>query len=284
MAFRMEVQDKYGIFHFIPYPLTCDFTIARNTMAGFNTGEFTVFNLSDNLRQSLVRNNISFSDRREMKFYAGYGGNLPLIFSGFVQNCVSNRDTVDWMTSFSCQDTDPVLNNNNISISFAAGSSQASNAKYIIDTYMAPVKLGKIGGLFDSSPTLPRGNSHSGPVGKILRSLTNKNFFIDNGTAFILAPGEMLENQGFDKIDASTGLIGSPSYEQSYVRCNLAFEPRIVQAQQITLDSDQEYLNGTFQVVEITHSGRISGNVGGEVITSVGLYNPLNSFGAKILK
>ena len=282
--YRLEVQDKLGATHLINFPLTCDFDISRNTMAGFNQGEFTIFNLSDKLRQLLVRNSISFSDRRTIKFYAGYGKDLPLVFSGFVQICVSTRDSVDWMTSFSCQDTDPVLNNNNISISLEAGSSQSSNVETIVNTFMNPVKFGKIGNLFGGSPTLPRGNSHSGPVGNVLRSITNKNFFIDNGIAFVLAPWECLEDQGFTKINSSTGLLGSPEYQQSFVNCKILFEPRIVMAQEIEQECGQEYLNGRFKVVAIDHSGRISGSAGGEAITTVSLYNPLNSLGLDVLK
>lgn len=281
--YRLEVQDKNGDLHIINYPLTIDFTVARNTMAGYNQGEFTVFNLSDNLRQLLVRNSISFSDRRTIQFFAGYGDQLPLVFSGYVQICVSNRDIVDWMTSFSCQDTDPVLNNTNISVSLAAGSDQASNIQSMVETFMSPVKIGKIGNLFSGNPSLPRANSYSGAISSILRSITNKNFFIDNGLAYVLAPWECLPDEGFDTIDASTGLLGSPSYEQSFINCRILFEPTIRMAQQITLDCDQEYLNGDFKVVSLNHSGRISGSTGGEAITTAGLYNPLNSQGLAVL-
>lgn len=281
--YRLEVQDKFGIVHVIEDPLTVDFEVSRNTMAGYNQAEFTIFNLTDTLRQLLVRNSISFSDRRTIMFYAGYGAELPLVFSGFVQICTSNRDTVDWMTSMSCQDTDPVLKNNNISVSLAAGSNQASNVENMVNTFMNPVKFGKIGSLFDGSPTLPRGNSHSGPIISILRGITNKNFFIDNGKAYVLAPQECLPDQGFTKINSASGLLGSPEYEQSFVNCRLLFEPRVMMAQQVELECDQTYLNGKFKVVALGHRGRISGSMGGEAITTVSLYNPLNSQGLTVL-
>lgn len=286
--YRLEVQDKFGAIHVIKYPLTIDFEIARNTMAGFNTGEFTVYNLDDDSRSSLVRNAISFSDKRTINFYAGYGfgddANLPLVFSGYVQNCVSNRDSVDWMTSFSCNDPDPVSKNRNISVSFQAGSDQATNIKTMVNTYMAPIQFGKIGSLFDNSPTLPRGNAFSGSVTNILRSITNKNFFVDNGKAYVLAPWECLPDAGLTILEPETGLLGSPSYEETYINCKLIFEPRIVMAQQMTLNCDQAYLNGTFKVVAFNHRGTISASVGGDAITMVSLYNPLNSQGLTVLK
>lgn len=290
LTYRLEVEDKFGTIRVIEYPLTLDFTIERNTMAGFNTAELTVYNLADNLRSLLVRNNISFSDTRTIKLYAGYLSqassslDLPLVFSGYVQNCVSNRETVDWMTTFSCFDPDPITRNKNISVSYAAGSFQSGNVQDIVNTYMAPVTFGKIGNLFSDNPTLPRGNSYSGSALSILRQITNKNFFVDNGKAYVLAPWECLPNTGVKVLDASTGLLGSPSYEQTYVNCRMIFEPRIVMAQQITLDSDQSYLNGTFKVVAFGHNGRISGSSGGEAITTISLYNPLNSQGLQVLQ
>lgn len=282
--YRIEVQDKLGTVHVIQDPLTLDFDVARNTMAGYNQGEFVIFNLNGTLRQLLVRNAISFSDRREIRFYAGYGAELPLVFSGFVQNCVSNRDTVDWMTSMSCQDTDPVLYNTNISISLAAGSYQASNIENMINTFMYPVKFGKMGKLFQASPTLQRGNSHSGPIISILRGMTNKNFFIDNGQAYVLSPNECLPDEGFTKLNAASGLIGSPEFQQTYVNCKMLFEPRVRMAQLVELDCDQPYLNGKFKVVALNHNGRISGSTGGEAVTNISLYNPLNSQGLTVLQ
>ena len=114
--------------------------------------------------------------------------------------------------------------------------------------------------------------------------ITNKNFFIDNGKAYVLAPWECLPNSGLEVLDATPGLLGSPSYEQTYVNCKMIFEPRIVMAQQMELNSDQSYLNGTFKVVAFGHNGRISGSSGGEAITTVSLYNPLNSQGLQVLQ
>ena len=257
-------------------------------MAGFNTGEFTVYNLQDSLRSALVRNTISFSDRRTIKFYAGYGfgpnANLPLVFSGLVQNCVSNRTSVDWETTFSCNDPDPISQNKNISVSLNAGSSQAANVENLVNTYMAPVKFGKVGTIFNENPTLPRGNAYSGSITNILRSIANRNFFVDNGKAYFLAPWECLQDEGLTEISPETGLLGSPSYEETFINCRIIFEPRITMAQRMTLKSDQAYLNGDFKVVAFNHSGTISASVGGEAITTVSLYNPLNSQGLAVLE
>lgn len=282
--YRMEIEDKEGTIHIIEFPLTCDFVIERNTLAGFNTAEFTIFNLSEETRNLLVRNAISFSDTRTIKWYAGYGEQLVLVFSGYVQICNSTRDKVDWMTNISCHDPGPLSMNANISVSLNAGSFQSNNVQNLVKDFMAPIQFGKIGNLFNENPTLLRGNSFSGSVTSVIKSITNGNFFIDNGLAYVLAPHECQQDQGFTTIDSSTGLLGSPSYEETFVNCEVVFEPRVVAAQQLTLDCDQKYLNGDFKLVAFSHRGRISGSVGGDAVTSLSLYNPLNSQGLAVLQ
>lgn len=283
-SYRLEVQDIEGNIQIIEFPLTCDFVIERNTLAGFNTAEFTLFNLSETTRNLIRRNAISFSDVRAIKFYAGYDDQLPLVFSGYVQTCVSSRESTDWMTYLSCQDPGPISMNSNISVSLNAGSFQANNVENLVNDFMKPIEFGKFGNLFAENPTLLRGNSFSGSVNSILRKMTNGNFFIDNGIAFALAPHECLPDQGYKIIDDSSGLLGSPDYEETFVNCNIIFEPMIVAAQKLTLDCDQAYLNGAFKLVAFGHRGRISGASGGERITSLSLYNPLNSQGLAVLQ
>lgn len=283
-SYRMEIEDIEGNIQIIEFPLTCDFVIERNTLAGFNTAEFTVFNLSETTRNLIRRNAISMSDTRTIKWYAGYDDQLPLVFSGYVQTCSSTRESTDWITNISCFDPGPLSMNANISVSLNAGSFQANNVENLVNDFMKPIKFGKIGNIFSKNPILLRGNAFSGSINSILRKMTNGNFFIDNGVAFALAPNECLPDQGYTTIDESTGLLGSPDYEDTYANCNIIFEPRIVAAQQLTLNCDQKYLNGTFKLVAFGHRGRISGSLGGERVTSLSLYNPLNSFGLSVLK
>src|SRR5579872_2912886 len=279
--YRLEVEDDLGDTQIISYPLTLDFTIERNTMASANTGDFTIFNLSQDTRNLIKKCIISLDDLRTINFFAGYGAdnpNLPLVFSGLVNSNLSTREpgSVDWMTNINAKDPGIPISGD-AGVSFGAGSMQVDNVNTLITKFMPGIELGRIGHLFDAQPTLLRGNTYSGSAISVLRKITNDNFFIDNGKAYILAPNECLRSQGFDTIDASTGLLGSPSYDGVFVNVNVVFEPRIVMGQYITLNSKETWLNGNFKVVAYSHSGRISGSSGGECITTISLNSPRDS-------
>lgn len=289
-SYRLEVEDDLGDIQIIEYPLTLDFTVERNTMASANTGDFTIFNLSENTRNLIKKCIISLDDLRTINFYAGYGSeipnkpNLPLVFSGLVNSNLSTRESgsVDWMTNINAKDPGIPISGD-AGVSFGEGSFQKDNVTTLITQFMPGIEVGRIGGLFDAQPTLLRGNTYSGSAMSILRKITNDNIFIDNGKAYILAPNECLPSQGYDTIDASTGLLGSPSYDGVFVNVNVVFEPRIVMGQYITLDSKETWLNGKFKVVAYSHSGRISGSSGGECVTQISLNSPRDSQGLVVL-
>jgi len=279
--YRLEIEDTAGNIQTIAFPLTCDFNIERNTMAQANSANFTVFNLSQTVRNLIFKSSITFK-ARTINFYAGYGDNLPLVFSGILSTCLSFRESTDWITTISAKDPGiPIASN--CQVSLAAGSSRASNVQNLVNDFMPGIKFGQIGSLFDDHPTLVRGNSYNGPVLSVLKQMTSGNFYIDNGIAYVLKPNECLNDGGYTTIDSSTGLLGSPSYDGVCVNCKVMFEPRIVMSQQITLDSEEEFFNGTFKVVAYSHEGRISGASAGEATTTISLYNPRDSTGLQIL-
>ena len=288
--YRLEVEDDLGNIQIIKYPLTLDFNIERNTMASANTGDFTIFNLSETTRNLIKKCIASLDDQRTINFYAGYGSelpnkpNLPLVFSGAVNSNLSTRDpgSVDWMTNINAKDPGIAITGE-ASISFGAGSFQTDNVTTLITKFMPGIEVGRIGHLFDDFPKLLRGNTYNGSVLSNLRKITNGNFFIDNGKAYILAPNECLPSQGFDTIDASTGLLGSPSYDGQFIQVSVVFEPRIVMGQIVNLDSKETWLNGLHKIIAYSHSGRISGSSGGDCITQISLNAPLDSRGLVVL-
>ena len=291
LDWSMRIQDINGDFQEFGYPLTIDMDIARNTMASAQDAEFTVYNLSEDTR-NLIRKNAgsidSMSDYREIQFFCGYQDNPTLIFKGQVVNCNSAREGVDWMTSISCKDPG-LIQTNDISYPLAAGTLYAQNIKSILDSFMPGVTIGTIGHIFDSQPSLLKGNSYSGSVLNILSQLTGGNFsggnlFFENQRLFILQDFETLPAQGFTLLQADTGLLGSPTFEETFIHARMFFEPQIIMAQKLTLKSEtQKWLNGTRKVVAYNHSGTISGSVASEAFTEVSLYAPLNSRGFEVL-
>jgi hypothetical protein len=288
LNWRMEIQDINGDIQKFGFPLTVDLQISRNTMAGAQDAEFVVYNLGDGTRNLIRKNAIAMNDYRSVKFYAGYGLNMTLVFQGQVLDCQSERDVVDWMTSISCKDPG-LIQTNDVSASFASGSLCAQNLQAVLNSFMPSASLGAIGGIFEQQPTLLKGNSYSGSVLGVLSQMTGGNFsggnlFFENQRLFVLQDFEAVPDGGFTVLDSSAGLLGSPYYENTYVHAQLEFEPRLIMAQLVDLESEtQTWLNGTKKVVAYSHEGTISGAVASQVTSEISLYAPQDSRGFQII-
>lgn len=288
LTWRMEIEDINGDTQSFGYPLTVDLQVDRNTMAGAQDAEFVVYGLSETTRNLIRKNAIALSDVRDVSFYAGYVGNSHLLFKGQVLNCMSDRQGVEWMTSISCKDPG-LIQANDVSASFAAKSLALDNVKSVLRSFMPGASIGQVGEIFAQQPSLLKGNSFSGSVLEVLSQMTGGNFsggnlFFENQRLFVLQDFETLASQGFDTLNDQAGLLGSPNYEETFVHATMLFEPRVIMAQQLTLESStQSWLNGTKKVVAYSHSGTISKAQGGSVTTEVSLYAPLDSRGFQLV-
>jgi hypothetical protein len=277
----MKIQDVNGDFQLLNFPLTVDFNIDRTTMSQAADANFTVYNLSENTRNLIRKSSIDFADNREIEFYAGYNGELTLMFKGIVNLCASSRPHVDWMTEIQCGPG--VAFASDVSVTYGKGTSRVDNIKNLVNTFMPGVTFAKIGNLFSEVPKLLRAHSYSGSVLTVARQMTGGNFYVDNGQAFVLDTFECLQDAGFNLVDSSTGLLGAPTYDEACNHVKMLFEPRVKMGQQLTLKALDSYLNGNFKVVAINHSGTISGSVAGEAITEIAMQNPRNSKGLLVL-
>jgi hypothetical protein len=111
-----------------------------------------------------------------------------------------------------------------------------------------------------------------------IRQLTGGNVYVDNGKLFVLADNEYLETPTVPVINAASGLLATPVWEESIIHFTMLFEPSLVCGQLVTLESSTEPdLNGTYKVVSLRHSATISAAVAGDAVTEVGLSAPFKS-------
>jgi len=295
--YYIEAEDINGNIQTISYPLTCDFTITRNTMGGIQEADFTIYNLGQNTRRLLNKNTVDFSPNnlRSFKFYAGYGAtNLPLVFQGQVLTCNSVREegSPDWETNFACQDPG-LLPTASVSLPITPQQTRAQGIQGLVglmnQNASTGVSLGLIGPGFQPDSNFLRNISFSGSYLQILGQMTGGNlsggnYFFENQLLNILQPNEAFQNDGITTLSINQGLLGAPYYEQTWVFANVLFEPRIKMGQLLDLQSiDQPWLNGKKKVVAYTHSGIISESVGGKCQTQIQLFATLNSAGFQII-
>jgi len=261
-------------------PFTLIFDINKDCLSSSSTGSFQLLNLSA-LNRNQIRQNINdYLNVRKIILKAGYGNNLSVIFNGMIQQAFSTRDGVDnttqiqaadWSFAFISPDSDY------IGAPAATGTTQKQLLTNIIDKALPNVTVGAIGAGYDGK--FKRDTSHSGMAKDLIQQYTGgsgtSGFFIDNGVANILGQNEVIAAQGIQVINTNSGLLNKPVQEANILHFDMLFEPRLLMAQIVTLQSVTEpQLNGTYKVVSLKHHGMISDAVCGDAITSVGLFSP----------
>lgn len=255
----------------VSYPFSCQFHISSGTYQTQNRGVFQLVNLSRNDQARLWLDMWNFGKKYiYMKFYAGYGENMPLVFSGYIQNCTSEKQggSTEFITEILASASTEFYEYGFLNATFTKGTT----LKDILG--LATSGSGKIsvGYITPDIEPLPRNKTFIGQTLDLLgREYGGYNIFIDNDEINILGdrdliPGEVLV------ISDESGLLGSPRRANAYVECDMLFEPQIRAGQGVTLLSyTQTWLNQSYRVVKIEHKGVISPVVSGKLITSLTL-------------
>lgn len=269
-------------------PFTMEFDITRNTLSSANVCQIRLYNLGANTRNLLRFDWTSIRVFSFIQLLAGYGSNLSVIFTGNITQASSVRDGVNFITTIECFDGGYAFVNASLTGNqgqFPAGTPYQTVYETLI-SYLPHVSLGAISPNYvqDSggAPYLTsRANSYTGNPASILAEISNGGFFIDNGKAYVLGNNYVLQN-AFNQIDASSGLIGTPTREQYKINADMIFEPRVQVGQQVSLvtttadligpTNTAQSINGNYKVVGVKHRGIISPVVSGDAITSVEFY------------
>lgn len=270
LVYTLPVEDKkepVGEQITIKYPLTCEFSITRNTYAQANTATFKIYNLS------LVNRNKIFQDKYNInrwcfvEFYAGYGENMPLIFKGKVLNAFTLKKGNNNVTTINCLDS-AIYGYS--SKTFEVGTPKIDVLKTLIND-LPNTNIGAIGTI--------EGNlgSHFTAEGKtydVIRDFTGGAFFIDNSTGNLLNNNEVIGDISIYKLNSKSGLLGTPKRADAQIEVDVIFAPEITVGQLVEIESvtAPDQFNGQYKVIGISHNGIISGAVCGEATTKLNLF------------
>lgn len=289
-AYRLTVQGRFGTTYTFQEPLTVVFDINTRATGDYCSAHFLLYNLSP-----VVRNDIEFDSaididgigatfRRALVFNAGYVSEsiLPVLFQGDVSKAFSYRDGPDVVTDITANSGLTARQRAQIMYSRAAGWKAEAEVAQMVQT-MSPygVKLGAIGSLFRKH-TATRGVTWLGSTWDVIKKLAAAQggyACINQGKVFVMGPNDVLPPLGtIDRLDATTGLIGTPRRTAWTVDAQMIFEPRVQLLQQLVVKSNvARTINGTFSVQAIGHRGIISGAKDGGVITAFSLVQPPNA-------
>jgi hypothetical protein len=169
-----------------------------------NTAKISVWNLAEATRQLFTE------EHQAIEFYAGYGDNIGLIFSGELTNVIHEKERLDWRTDLYAGDGIKDWTTKYFNRSYPAGSSITQ----IINDMCDATDLAKSIDIFIDSILL-RGESYAGLVKDCLTKITK-----DRGLQWSVQYGvieitqrdsPLLRDPSVVVLSADTGLIGQPS-------------------------------------------------------------------------
>lgn len=264
-------------FKTVSYPLTCEFNIERNRFSTAKYATINIYNLAPSTRQSeLFRQDrildLGKTGNKIVSFSAGYNGNFITCFTGIIVEAYSTRRSTDVITTIQATDMGASYENlQPISITFKAETTFVDAFNYIAGKlqYIKAIDRGTLEGTFKTDTTFV------GTPLQILNQLTNNHTFIDNARLFCLNNNECTSKEPW-RISGSTNLLDVPMARENWMTIKTIFNPYIDLGQRVIVDSmfnkNNPYTsNGTYTVFSVNHQGIISGAVGGQRTTTIGM-------------
>jgi hypothetical protein len=263
----------------IANPFTCEFNITRNNLASANTANFTIYNLAPLTRDRIFKDVYDIGNIKAIQFFAGYserqGTLLPMCFNGNIKRAYSHRVGPDFKTVIEAFDGQQAMANSHVSLTIPAGMTQEQQIQKIAGSMDGfsndPKKKVTTGDKFTDMSK--KAAAIMGNPMDLLNQICQGQFYIDSGNAYALGSNEVVAGE-IRLISAANGLLATPRKMETLVEIEMLFEPRIKPSQLIELDSmtDRRF-NGVYKITGITHSGVISGAVGGEARTRLQMMN-----------
>lgn len=252
----------------ITYPLKCEFSIERTTFAQSNKATFNIYNLKLSTRNKVYQDMYNINRWCFVDFYAGYGDNMPLIFTGKVITAMPERQGTDIITTIQAMDNDIIQSYSNHT--FEAGTSKKEALNTLVSDF-TNVKLGSVGNM---EGTLENRYVVSDKTFVAIDKLTGGHAFIDNDKLHVLNNNEVLGDVGIYKITSETGLLGTPRRQDAQLEIDCIFAPEVTVGQMIEIESTTApaQYNGQYKAIGLTHRGNISGADCGTVTTTLNLF------------
>lgn len=278
-SFELSIQAVDGEEVKFSLPYTIEFSVSRNNLSSPNVASISIYNLAAETRNRLRQDLVDMNVTRYVILKVGYGSTQSTIFSGTLNQCWSARQGPNFVTYISARDNGYVYSDTRIDVQWSANQSYQS----ILPDVLAQLKQNGVtaGVIGEIEGKWFKAGAFSGRVMQFLEILTGNNVFIDSNRLFILKDGDSYIGP-YSEINDKTGLIGTPILENTFLRCDIVLEPRILVGQKITVDTKTgsnptressffkvTNFNGDYKVTGIKHNGTISPTVAGTAITSL---------------
>lgn len=285
--------------------LTIQFSIVRGINVVNNKADISCYNVNPStrkyLRQDLHRP--PFVERRDkdgklilddnkrvitdlsyriVELRAGYMGTdkrrsiFDRIFAGNIMEGYTVRQNTEVLTKLTCKENGFFIKSSEGFVN--KGLEKASTKKDFIS-----ICLEKLGFNFNdvvisdsykkelNDPIAKE--THIGNASQLLRERFGLDFFLDNGTAYLLKDSEALTDLKVPLITSESGLLETPIVRDATLEVKTIFEPRYKLGHKVEIQSSiMPEFNGQYKITEIKHTGMISPREDGGLTTTLGLF------------
>jgi len=233
-------------------PTRVTFTGTR-FMSALSAFEISIYNLSPSSYKRMTKDPDTRAGQFEFNDYTfifegGYENNIGVIFAGQIHEASTVREGVNLITTISA-----IAGLHDLKYAFISQTiSNLSVADFVISK-MGVTKKGKIS---PEITKLKRAKVLLGNAFKILEdAYPEYNVIIDNNTCHILKNGETTTDF-IPIVDASTGLIGTPTRVQQRVNFSTLLNSDITLGGNVELKATvDQYINGIYNVESIEYAG-----------------------------
>jgi hypothetical protein len=259
--------------------LHIDFNVMAHRRSKPNTGQFTIYNLSESSR------NLFNEEGRAIEFKAGYAGQLNTIFRGTLKNVRNQYTAPDWTTILFSGDGQKKFDEAIFSKTYSQGTAVETIVKDLALNLGLPseIEVGSPG----YNQSLLYSASYSGKTKDVLDTVCR-----DYGLEWSIQYG-VLEVRPYREprskdttavlLTSQTGMIGSPTVTEKGVKVKSLLNPEIRPGRLIKIDSKSTIIskagldkkdkvqsaNGTFICDVCNFSGN---NYGGDFAVEIEAY------------
>lgn len=243
-------------------PMRIAFDAIKSVSGGLNKMTVRVYNLKESHRLALVKD-AEQSKRIPVSLRVGYSDSLRVLFKGTVHTGENSREGADLVTTLECLDGGHALLTGFTSKT-VKGKAQAITA--VLDG-LPEIGRGKIR---EQSP-ISRPRVLVGSSAKLIDTVLNdgETWFIDDEKLYILRGDEVVSSY-IPTVNARTGLLNTPSREQSRITFDTLMNPSLKIGGLCDLESvSAPHLNGVYRIETIGYKGDNYGSDWSQKVTGI---------------
>lgn len=258
--YELTIQTELERAIVVRPPFDISFNADKSTDKSLNKMNVRVFGLSESNQLAIVKN-AQEKKNFEVSLKVGYVGSIETIFKGYVNIGERSRQGADLPITMECID-----GGFDARFSFTSKTVQGKSPIDAILEDMPNIRKGKI----TTQKKLIRPRVLVGNSWKLIReNLNGEQYFIDNGQLNILKSNEVI-NSFVPVVQASTGLLSTPSREESKVTFQTTMNPSLKVGGLCELNSIYApALNGIYKINTIGYDGEYNGSSWMQTVTCI---------------